>query len=85
MRFVEMRCLSPLRAEPLTRAVTRELPHNHPFIIQKNYIVTFVNKWDDPAQATFISTTTKLRELTLRVVDEHFRSYTHGHLKQRVS
>jgi len=80
-----MRCRSPLRAKPLTRAVTRELPYNHPFIVQKNYIVAFVNKWDDPAQALFISTTTKLREITLGVIDNHFGDYTHGHLKQRVS
>ena len=72
-------------AKPLTRAVTRELPYNHPFIVQKNYIVDFVNKWDNPAQALFISTTTKLRELTLRVVDDRFGDYTQGHLKQRVS
>jgi len=71
--------------ENAERAVTRELPYNHPFIVQKNYIVAFVNKWDDPAQALFISTTTKLREITLRVVDSHFGDYTHGHLKQRVS
>ena len=85
VRSVEMRCLSSLRAKPLTRAVTRELPHNYPFIVQKDYIVAFVNKWDDPAQALFVSTTTKLREVTLRVVDSQFRNYTHGHLKQRVS
>jgi hypothetical protein len=75
----------PHSAKPLARAVTRELPYNHPFIVQKNYIVAFVNKWDNPAQLLFISTTTKLRELTLRVVDNHFGDYTHGHLKQRVS
>ena len=69
----------------LTRAVTRELPHNYPFIVQKDYIVAFVNKWDDPAQALFISTTAKLKEIALRVVDSHFKNYTHGHLKQRVS
>lgn len=85
MRFFEMWCLFLLRPKPLTRAVTRELPHNYPFIVQKEYIVTFVNKWEDPAQALFISTTTKLREITLRVVDGHFKNYTHGHLKQRVS
>jgi hypothetical protein len=85
VRSVKMRCSSSLRANPLTRAVTRELPYNYPFIVQKEYIIAFVNKWGDPAHALFVSTAAKLKELTLRVVDAHFGNYTHGYLKQRVS
>jgi hypothetical protein len=69
----------------LIRAVTRELPNNYPFIVQKEYIIAFVDKWGDPAHALFISTADKLKELTLRVVDTHFGHYTHGYLKQRAS
>jgi hypothetical protein len=85
VRFVAMRRLSSLRANTLIRAVTRELPNNYPFIVQKEYIVVFVKRWDEPAQALFVSTVDKLKQLTLRVVDTHFGNYTHGHLKQRVS
>jgi len=70
---------------PLIRAVTRELPNNYPFIVQKGYILAFVEKWDDPAQTLFVATVGKLKELTLRIVETHFEQYTHNHLKQRVS
>ncbi|KAI9508381.1 P-loop containing nucleoside triphosphate hydrolase protein [Russula earlei] len=66
-------------------AVTRELPNNYPFIVQKEYIIAFVKEWDDPSQGLFISTVEKLKELTLCIVDKHFGPYTYGHLKQRVS
>ncbi|KAI0002262.1 P-loop containing nucleoside triphosphate hydrolase protein [Russula compacta] len=66
-------------------AVTRELPYNYPFIVQKEYIIAFVNQWDDPAQTLFASSVEKVKEITLRVVNTHFGNYTHSHLKQRVS
>jgi len=76
---------TPLRTNPLIRAVTRELPNNYPFIVQKGYIVAFVDQWGDPSQTLFLSTADKLKEMTLSIVDTHFGNYTHGHLKQRVS
>jgi hypothetical protein len=85
VRSVKVRCSSSLRTNTPIRAVTRELPYNYPFIVQKEYILAFVNKWGDPARALFISIAAKLKELTLRVVDTHFGNYTHGYLKQRVS
>ena len=85
VRSVKMRCLSSLITNSLIRAVTRELPNNYPFIVQKVYILAFVNKWGDPAHALFNTTADKLKELTLSVVNTHFEHYTHGYLKQRVS
>ncbi|KAI0302302.1 P-loop containing nucleoside triphosphate hydrolase protein [Multifurca ochricompacta] len=46
-------------------AVTRELPNNYPFIVQKEYILEFVTQWDDPAQSLFGSTIEKLKEIFL--------------------
>ncbi|KAH9965455.1 P-loop containing nucleoside triphosphate hydrolase protein [Russula dissimulans] len=66
-------------------AVTRELPNSYPFIVQKEYILTFVEQWDEPAQTLFVAIVRKLKELTLRIVETHFGQYTHSHLKQRVS
>jgi hypothetical protein len=67
------------------RAVTRELPHNYPFIVQRGYIIDSVGQWDGPAKTLFDFTVEKLKEMTLRVVDTHFAPYGHGGLKRRVS
>jgi hypothetical protein len=85
VRSIKLQYSSSLRANTLIRAVTRELPNNYPFVVQKNYIVAFVEQWGDPAQALFTFTANKLKELTLQIVDDHFAAYTHGYLKQRVS
>ena len=83
--YMQYQCLFSLTANPLIRAVTRELPNNYPFIVQKEYILAFVKKWDDPAQTLFVATVRKLKKLTLHIVETHFGQYTHSHLKQRVS
>jgi len=66
-------------------AVTRELPNNYPFIVQKGYIEAFVKQWDGPAQTLFTAIFQKVKEATLRVVDVHFGNYGHSRFKQRVS
>lgn len=66
-------------------AVTRELPNNYPFIVQKEYILGFVGQWDEPAQALFTTVVEKVKEATLRVIDIYFGNYTHTRFKQRVS
>ena len=74
-----------LTVYPLIRAVTRELPNNYPFIVQKGYIMTFVRRWDGPAQTLFTAIVEKVKEATLRVVDVHFGNYACSRFKQRVS
>jgi hypothetical protein len=65
--------------------VTRELPNNYPFIVQKGYIEAFVQQWDEPAQTVFTAVVEKVKEATLRVVDTRFGNYAHTRFKQRVS
>ena len=65
--------------------MTRELPNNYPFIVQKEYIKVFVKQWDGPAQTLFTAMVEKVKEATLRIVDDHFGKYTHTRFKQRVS
>lgn len=74
-----------LTASSLIRAVTRELPNNYPFIVQKEYIAAFVKQWDGPAQTLFTAIFKKVKEATLRVVDVHFGNYGYSRFKQRVS
>jgi hypothetical protein len=74
-----------LTANPLTSAVTRELPNTYPSIVQKEYIRGFVRKWDEPAHELFKIVDEMVKEATLRIVETHFGHYTHNRLKQRVS
>jgi hypothetical protein len=78
-------CGIDLTTNPLISAVTRELPNNYPFIVQKGYIHAFVDQWDQPAQAVFTTIVDKVKEATLRIVDTHFENYTQSRFKQRVS
>lgn len=66
-----------------SRAVTRELPNNYPFIVQRGYIIDTVSKWYGPARTLFEFTVKELKKATSSVVDAHFARY--GNLKQRVS
>ena len=74
-----------LTANPLTSAVTRELPNTYPFIVQKEYIKAFVEKWDDPAHTLFKTIDEKVKEASLHIVETCFGDYTHSRFKQRVS
>jgi len=71
--------------ETAEEAVTRELPSNYPFKVQKEYIEGFVNKWEEPAHELFETVVEKVKEATLHVVETHFGNYIHSHFKQRVS
>jgi hypothetical protein len=74
-----------LTANPLTRAVTRELPNTYPYIVQKEYIEDFVRKWNEPAHVLFKTIAEKVKEATLHIVETRFGNYTHSRFKQRVS
>ena len=67
-----------------SRAVTRELPNIYPFIVQKEYIIDTVSKWDGPTKTLFDFTVKKLKEVVSSIVNTHFERYAHGNLKQRV-
>jgi hypothetical protein len=75
---------SPPTANFQSRAVTRELPNNYPFVVQRGYIINTVSQWDAPARTLFDFTIEKLKEMTSRVIDTHFGRCAHGNLKQRV-
>lgn len=67
-----------------SRAVTRELPNNYPFVVQRGYIIDTVSQWDDPAKTLFDFAVEKVKEMMSRVIDSHFERHAHGNLKQRV-
>jgi len=65
-------------------AVTRELPHNIPFIVKKRFICDIVDGWDSPSKKLFRSAEGELNKRVKKEIEDHFDQYTHGHLKQRV-
>ncbi|KAH9007584.1 P-loop containing nucleoside triphosphate hydrolase protein [Lactarius deliciosus] len=65
-------------------AVTRELPNNFPYIIIKEFIGTFVKRWDYPSRHLFDHTRKELTRRVQKLVEEHFSQYSYGHLKQGV-
>ncbi|KAI9465220.1 P-loop containing nucleoside triphosphate hydrolase protein [Lactarius psammicola] len=65
-------------------AVTRELPNNFPYIIIKQFIGTFVKRWDYPSGHLFDFTRKELTRRVQQLVEVQFSQYTHGHLKQGV-
>lgn len=75
----------PHRVKHLIRVITRESPNDHPFTVQKEYIIAFDDKSELPVQALFVSPADKLKGLTLCVADTRFGNYTQGHWMQRVS
>ena len=83
-------CVPPVISDSIltanfpSRAVTRELPNNYPFIVQREYITNRVYAWHEPAHILFNSIVEKLKEMTLCIVDTHFEHYAIGGLKQRV-
>ncbi|KAH9032594.1 P-loop containing nucleoside triphosphate hydrolase protein [Lactarius pseudohatsudake] len=65
-------------------AVTRELPGHYPYIVIKQYIVDFVERWEDPSRRFFDTTQKELTSDVQLLVEKYFSQYTHGHLKQGV-
>ncbi|KAI9441577.1 P-loop containing nucleoside triphosphate hydrolase protein [Lactarius indigo] len=82
------RIISPIFVDDVMKkancAVTRELPNNFPYIIIKEFIGTFVKRWDYPSRHLFDFTRKELTRRVQELVEEHFSQYTYGHLKQGV-
>jgi len=65
-------------------AVTRELPGHYPYMVIKQYIVDFVDRWEEPSRQFFDITQKELTNRVHQLVEKHFAQYSHGHLKQGV-
>ena len=65
-------------------ARTRELPNNIPYLVIKEFIGTYVERWDNPSRQLFELTRKELMGQVKSLVELHFSQYTHGHLKQGI-
>jgi hypothetical protein len=62
----------------MRRARTRELPDNYPFIVQKEYIREFTEKWASPTRLLFDQVYDILKEDLSALVQEHFAKMGRG-------
>ncbi|KAG8984096.1 hypothetical protein FRB90_005571, partial [Tulasnella sp. 427] len=67
------------------RSRTRELPGNYPFSVKERLILESVNQWSDLAQECFSEVKDIVVRHIIRIVDEHFKGYNNGGLKEAVS
>ena len=65
--------------------MTRELPNNFPYIVTKQYISSFVDLWNRPSYQLFEIAKKELSTRIQSLIKYHFESYTHGHLRQRIT
>ncbi|KAI6014111.1 hypothetical protein PISMIDRAFT_109943 [Pisolithus microcarpus 441] len=63
---------------------TRELPDYYPFVVQADYILTIVNKWQEPADELFEVVNSIIRERVWNMVEKHFAHVGKGGVKQAV-
>ena len=76
--------MSPPNLDLFISARTRELPNNFPYLIKKQFIGSFVQRWDSPSKQLFEFTRKELMGHVKSLVESHFSQYTHGHLKQGI-
>jgi hypothetical protein len=62
----------------MCRARTRELPDNYPFIVQKEYIQEFTEKWASPSKLLFDQVHDVLKEDLSALVQAHFAKMGRG-------
>ncbi|KAG8948034.1 hypothetical protein FRC04_010076 [Tulasnella sp. 424] len=67
------------------RSRTRELPGNYPFSVKERLILESVRQWSDLAQECFAEVKDIVVKHIIRVVEEHFKGYNNGGLKEAVS
>jgi len=68
----------------MNRAQTRELPGNHPFVVQQKFIDGFTKQWNAPAQ----DLCGRIHSLTAAhvspMIKSHFKHYGDGRLEQTI-
>ncbi|KAG8891273.1 hypothetical protein FRC01_014793, partial [Tulasnella sp. 417] len=67
------------------RSRTRELPGNYPFSVKERLILESVRQWSALAQECFTEVKDIVVKHIIRIVEEHFKGYSNGGLKEAVS
>ena len=67
-----------------SRARTRELPGNFPFVVQQTFIDAIIKEWHAPAQILCKTVHTTVLDHLQGLVEKHFSKFGQGYLEQRV-
>ncbi|KAG9043508.1 hypothetical protein FS837_009468 [Tulasnella sp. UAMH 9824] len=67
------------------RSRTRELPGNYPFAVKEKLILESVIQWSALAHDCFTEVKNIAVKHVIRLVEDHFKGYDHGGLKEAVS
>ncbi|KIO31584.1 hypothetical protein M407DRAFT_67645 [Tulasnella calospora MUT 4182] len=67
------------------RSRTRELPGNYPFAVKEKLIVESVLQWSALAHDCFTEVKNIAVKHVIRLVEDHFKGFDHGGLKEAVS
>ncbi|KAF9258360.1 hypothetical protein L218DRAFT_964522 [Marasmius fiardii PR-910] len=66
-------------------ARTRELPGNHPYVVEEFFIADITARWDDPTQRLCRETYDTILEKVVVVVEKNFAEFGQGTLERRIS
>lgn len=66
------------------RSRTRELPGNYPFSVKERLILESVKQWSDLSHECFTEVKDIVVKHIIRVVEDHFKGYNNGGLKEAV-
>ncbi|KAG7091488.1 hypothetical protein E1B28_010519 [Marasmius oreades] len=64
---------------------TRELPGNHPYIVEESFVSEITERWTEPAQEFCQEVYDTIIEQVANVVKKHFKDFGQGHLERQVS
>lgn len=68
----------------MSRAITRELPKNVPFIVKRKLIKRFVELWEGPTTVLLEDVERILRAYMQKLVDQAFRQHSYGGLHNAI-
>ncbi|KAF9258340.1 hypothetical protein L218DRAFT_1005081 [Marasmius fiardii PR-910] len=64
---------------------TRELPGNHPYVVEESFITEITERWTSPAQMYCEEVYETILGHVDAVVKKHFKDFGQGHLERQVS
>ncbi|KAG7091489.1 hypothetical protein E1B28_010520 [Marasmius oreades] len=64
---------------------TRELPGNHPYVVEESFVSEITARWDDPTQRFCKEAYETILDKVVVVIEKHFGDFGQGQLERRIS
>jgi len=68
----------------MNRAQTRELPGNHPFVVQQGFVDGLTKQWNASAQHFCARIHSLIAAHDIPMIKSHFNYHGYGHLEQYI-